>query len=136
MVEPITWECPACQSHKARLHDDHTLRLEECKWATADSRSARKRSGKHPRDPRRQASQDATAEALPDPQADAEVLPFTPNEPGDQHIPARGKDPGEHDLEHNPQASSSGTTARIERQNARATMRHAETQASDGHHGV
>ena len=56
--EPVIWSCEACLTRWPRERG-HTVVQGECKWAVAGYR--KKRTGHHPRDPAKPASEGPTA---------------------------------------------------------------------------
>ena len=63
--DPLIPLCDACIHHRPRNKmggdDGHTGIPDECKWAIAPTRTHKARSGKHPREPRRPATEDITS---------------------------------------------------------------------------
>ncbi len=58
--EPTTWECDACMRHLPR-DKGHLLEAGKCKWGVVPARAYAPRSGAHPRDPARRASEEPTS---------------------------------------------------------------------------
>ena len=59
---PVDWPCKGCKAGHRRYHKSHTNKAGECRWATAEYKTARPRQGHHPRDPRRQATDNPTTD--------------------------------------------------------------------------
>ena len=60
--EPHEFKCPACQAHRPLTHPTHT-RGPDCRIPHVEARVGARRSGRHPRDPARRAT-DSTAADL------------------------------------------------------------------------
>ena len=63
--EPRYWKCPGCQHRKPRSSDEHTYIDGECRLTVAAERQSAPRRGHEPRNPRRRASDDPTANLDP-----------------------------------------------------------------------
>ena len=85
--EPRIWTCPGCQWHRPRSSEAHTFLPGECRLTVASERQSAPRRGHHPREPRRRASDDPTANLDP---AD---LPDPPQEASSSSGPSRGDHP-------------------------------------------
>ena len=69
LVQPDMYDCKGCQAHRPSGHGDHTYETGRCRWSVTDTRTGKRRSGKHPRPPAVKASASPTADLqaqLPD----------------------------------------------------------------------
>ena len=86
--EPVTWKCVGCQQRKNKNDDAHTHIPGECRMTIAQERKSAPRRGHEPRDPRRKATEDATAHLHPADLPDPEGQPLS----GGMSSTSRGPD--------------------------------------------